>query len=335
LQTRRPTASLTHMFLRSDARISRSLILAISIALAAPLGSGCRLPVAVPNPLAALVQPGTTPSHADLAGIENAYQLGPRLWSGGEPHGNAAFAALAAAGVRTVVSVDGARPDIEAAHRHGLQYVHIPIGYDGVPPQASAALASLAVPRTHGIFVHCHHGKHRGPTAAALVARATGVWDASTAEAWLKLAGTSPDYPGLYRSVREFQMPDAPAVLTAAQSLKPIVAPKGIVDSMVQIDGLAEALTDMRVAGWKPIPAAPDETPVQVARLLLEQFREGLRLHLGPSEPAFFEAMKNSESAAAELESALRKSDKPASDAAWKRIQDSCTSCHRQWRNNR
>jgi hypothetical protein len=323
------------MFLRSDARISRSHLLAISIALAALLGSGCRQPVAVPNPLAALVQPGTTPSHADLAGIENAYRLGPRLWSGGEPHGNAAFAALAAAGVRTVVSVDGARPNLEAAHRHGLDYIHIPIGYDGVPPEASAALASLAVPRAHGIFVHCHHGKHRGPTAAALVARATGAWDAPTAESWLKLAGTSPDYPGLYRSVREFQMPDAAAVSVAYRSLRPVVAPKGIVDSMVQIDGHAETLTDMKAAGWKHIPAAPDETPVQVARLLLEQFREGIRLHIGPSEPAFNEAMKASEAAAAELEAALRKSDKPASDAAWKRIRESCTSCHRQWRNNR
>ena len=323
------------MFLRSDARISRSLILAISIALAAPLGSGCRQPVAVPNPLAALVQPGTPPSHTELAGIENAYRLGPRLWSGGEPLGDAAFAALAAAGVRTVVSVDGARPNLEAAHRHGLDYIHIPIGYDGVPPEASAALASLAVPRTRGIFVHCHHGKHRGPTAAALVARATGSWDAPTAESWLKLAGTSPDYPGLYRSVREFQMPDAAAVSVAYRSLRPVVAPKGIVDSMVQIDGHAETLTDMKAAGWKHIPAAPDETPVQVARLLLEQFREGIRLHIGPSEPAFNEAMKASEAAAAELEAALRKSDKPASDAAWKRIRESCTSCHRQWRNNR
>jgi hypothetical protein len=313
----------------------RPAILAAAIALVAALGSGCQQPVAVSNPSVSLVQPGTTPTRTNLAGIENAFQLGPRLWSGGEPHGDAAFAALAAAGIRTVVSVDGARPDIEAATRHGLKYVHIPIGYDGVPPEASVALASLAVPRADGIFIHCHHGKHRGPTAAALVARATGVWGASTAEAWQKLAGTSPDYPGLYRSVREFQMPDAATLLAAAKSRPPVVAPNGIVDAMVHIDGHAEALADMKAAGWKPIPAAPNETPVQVARLLHEQFREGVRLRLGPSDPAFSESMKASESAASNLEAALRNLDKPAADAAWKQIKDGCTSCHRQWRNNR
>lgn len=314
---------------------SRLVILAAAVALVAVLGSGCQQPSAALKPSIPLVQPAIPSSHVELAGIENAFQLGPRLWSGGEPHGDAAFAALAAAGVRTVVSVDGARPDIEAARRHGLQYVHIPIGYDGVPPEASVALASLAGPGTDGIFVHCHHGKHRGPTAAAIVARATGAWDAPTAEAWQKLAGTSPDYAGLYRSVRDFQMPDAAAISRASRSLKPAVSPKGIVDAMVHIDGHAEALADMKAAGWKPIPAAPDETPVQVARLLHEQFREGVRLRLGPSDPAFADAMKASESAASALESALRNLDRPAADAAWKQIKDGCTSCHRQWRNTR
>ncbi len=313
----------------------RPAILAAAVALVTAIGSGCQQPSATPKPPSPLVQTGTKPSPVELTGVENAYQLGPRLWSGGEPHGDAAFAALAAAGVRTVVSVDGARPDIEAARRHGLQYIHIPIGYDGVPPQATAALASLAVPRGEGIFVHCHHGKHRGPTAAALIARSTGVWDAPTAEAWQKLAGTSPDYPGLYRCVREFQMPDVAALVAAAKSRVPVVTPRGLVDAMVHIDGHTEALADMKAAGWQPIPAAPDESPVQVARLLHEQFHEGVRLHLGPSDPAFIEAMKASESAAASLESALRNLDKPAADAAWKQIKDGCTSCHRQWRNHR
>lgn len=313
----------------------RTVILAAAITALVGLGAGCQQPAPRSNPPVPLVQAGIPSAHADLAGIENAYQLGPRLWSGGEPHGDAAFAALAAAGVRTVVSVDGARPDIETARRHGLRYVHIPIGYEGVPPEASVALASLASPTPNGIFIHCHHGKHRGPTAAAIVARATGAWDASAAEAWQKLAGTSPDYPGLYRSVREFQMPDAAALNSASRALRSVVSPKGIVDAMVHIDGHAEALADMKAAGWKPIAAAPDETPVQVARLFHEQFREGIRLRLGPADPAFSEAMKTSGSAAAALEAALRNGDRPAADAAWKQIKDGCTSCHRQWRNNR
>lgn len=313
----------------------RPAIAAATVAIAAGLGFGCQQPSAALKPSTPLVQAGTKASPVELAGIENAFRLGPRLWSGGEPRGDAAFAVLAANGVRTVVSVDGAQPDIDAARRQGLQYVHIPIGYDGVPPEACAALASLPANQAGGIFIHCHHGKHRGPTAAALVARAAGAWDAPTAEAWQKLAGTSTDYPGLYQSVRDFQMPDAAAIHAAAQSLKPVVAPKGLVDAMVHIDGLTEALTDMKAAGWKPVPAAPDETPVQNARLLHEQFREAVRLRLGPSDDAFARAMKASEAATASLEAALRASDHPAADAAWKQIKDGCASCHRQWRNNR
>ena len=313
----------------------RTAVLAAAFGLVASLGSGCQQPSAALRPSIPLVQPAIPTAQVELASIENAFQLGPRLWSGGEPLGDSAFAALAAAGVRTVVSVDGARPDIEAARRHGLNYVHIPIGYDGVPPEAAAALASLSATKAGGIFIHCHHGKHRGPSAAAIVARASGAWNAPTAEAWQKLAGTSPNYPGLYRSVREFQMPDPAALNSAARSLKAVVSPKGIVNAMVHIDGHAEALGDMKAAGWQAIPTAPDETPVQVARLLHEQFREGVRLRLGPSDPAFVEAMIASESAASNLEAALRNLDKPAADAAWKQIKDGCSSCHRQWRNNR
>ena len=55
---------------------------------------------------------------------------------GAEPHEDVAFAELAELGVRTVVSVDGAKPQADAARHHGLRYVHIPIGYDGVSEEA-------------------------------------------------------------------------------------------------------------------------------------------------------------------------------------------------------
>jgi hypothetical protein len=34
---------------------------------------------------------------------------------------------------QTIISVDGARPNVDAAKKEGLSYVHIPIGYNGVP----------------------------------------------------------------------------------------------------------------------------------------------------------------------------------------------------------
>ena len=282
-----------------------------------------------------LVSADATQTPCTLEGIENAFQLGPRLWSGGEPHGDAAFKALAAAGVRTVVSVDGAKPELEAAHRHGLRYVHVPIGYDGLSEDAVASLASLTTTDRGGVFVHCHHGKHRGPTAAAILARASGAWDATQAEAWQKRAGTSADYPGLYQAVREFRMPDAATLRAAAGKLKPAVPPAGLVESMVIIDGQTEALADMMAAGWKSVPAAPDETPAQAARLLHEQFKEGIRLGLGPKDPDFRRAMEAAEGSSSALMASLNSGDRQAADTAWKQVKESCTRCHQSWRNQR
>ena len=61
--------------------------------------------------------------------IENIHPLTPQLISGGQPKGDVAFSKLAEMGVKTIVSVDGAKPDLELAKKHGLRYVHIPIGY--------------------------------------------------------------------------------------------------------------------------------------------------------------------------------------------------------------
>ncbi len=317
----------------SSLRLPALVVSLLSVIL---LGSGCgtraRSGGSASSPL---IQPGAVAQRHELAGIENAFQLGPRLWSGGEPHGDAAFSALAAVGVTTLVSVDGARPDVEAAQRHGLRYIHIPMGYDGVPSGAAASLAAVSKTKEGEVFVHCHHGKHRGPSAAAVIARAAGAWDAVQAEAWQKAAGTSPDYPGLYRSVREFQMPSDALIKSAGGNQQSAVKPAGLVESMVTVDGQTEALADMKAAGWKPIPALPDETPVQAARLLNEQFREGVRLGLGPKDPAFVQAMKGGEMSSLALESALKSGDRVATDAAWKQVKDGCTACHQRWRNER
>ena len=83
----------------------------------------------------------------------------------------AAFAALASMGIRTLVSMDGARPDVDGARRHGLRYVHIPVGYSGMEPGSIAQLAAVAeaavVGRPHEIkgqavaaFVTLKEGGH-------------------------------------------------------------------------------------------------------------------------------------------------------------------------------
>lgn len=282
-----------------------------------------------------LVPGGSGTEVVVLPGIENGRRIGPRLWSGGEPSGDAAFAALAAHGVRVLVSVDGARPDLEAARRHGLRYVHVPIGYEGVPRWAAEELAALASGQEGGVFVHCHHGRHRGPTAAAIVARAAGAWDGAAANAWQREAGTSPDYAGLYRSVREFAMPSPGALRAAARRHRSYRPPPGLVASMVMVDHHAEVLDAMQRNGWRAMATRPDETPLQAARLLREQFVESIRLGHGDGASGFRAAMARFEAGVGAMEESLRTGDAARATEAWRLLRADCRACHRAWRDGR
>src|SRR5262249_53233573 len=153
----------------------------------------------------------------EIRGIENAFRLSPRLYSGGQS-GPESFAALRDLGIKTIVSVDGSQPDVEAARRVGLRYVHLPVGYDGIPRDRAVRIikATRALPRP--VFVHCHHGKHRGPTAAALCGVASEGWSKGQALAWLKAAGTSPDYHDLFATVDRFTPPSADELTEAGDA---------------------------------------------------------------------------------------------------------------------
>jgi hypothetical protein len=75
--------------------------------------------------------------------------------------------------VKTIVSVDGGKPDVETARKHGIRYVHLPIGYDATD---------------------CTAGLPPSPSCAKF---AEG-WSATKAETWMREAGTAADYLGLY-----------------------------------------------------------------------------------------------------------------------------------------
>src|SRR6185369_3881462 len=105
----------------------------------------------------------------ELPGLHNVLLAADGIYSGSEPHGEEAFAGLAKMGIKTILSVDGARPDVELARQHGLRYVHVPIGYDGISPSAGETLAAAAREAQGPLYVHCHHGKHRGPSATAVI----------------------------------------------------------------------------------------------------------------------------------------------------------------------
>src|SRR4051812_38582828 len=69
---------------------------------------------------------------ANYQGLHNVVTYADGLYCGSVPEGKAGFATLAAIGIKTIISVDGATPEVELASKFGLRYVHLPVGYDGI-----------------------------------------------------------------------------------------------------------------------------------------------------------------------------------------------------------
>jgi len=276
----------------------------------------------------------------ELEGIENAFRLGPKLYSGGQPDPEAGFRALAERGVTTVISVDGARPDLEHARRYGLQYVHVPIGYDGLSRQEAWAIAQAVRTSEGPVFIHCHHGKHRGPAAAALAARCAQNWDVNQALDWLNKAGTSPDYKGLFETVERFEPPTADELDRADITLTERVKVPDFVEGMIQIDERWEHLKAIRDAGFRTPPDQPDLDPPHEALMFVEHYRELQRLDEARQRgPDFVEQLRSAETHARRLSRSLaRAQDQPPPDPAelnaiFNMVGRDCTSCHKVYRN--
>src|SRR5688500_5709584 len=100
-----------------------------------------------------------TPKKLAAEHLPNPWQDHPKVISGGLPEGDKAFKELADLGVKTVISVDVAKPDVALAKKYGLRYVHLPHGYDGVPELRAKELAKAVRDLPGPVYIHCHHGK--------------------------------------------------------------------------------------------------------------------------------------------------------------------------------
>jgi protein tyrosine phosphatase (PTP) superfamily phosphohydrolase (DUF442 family) len=288
-------------------------------------------------------KPFATPERLVAPGIENAFRLSPRLYSGGEPQGEGAFEALQALGVKTIVSVDGASPDIETAHKFGIRYVHLPVGYDGVPREQAVRLVQATRTLPGPVFVHCHHGKHRGPAAAALCGIAMEGWSKHEALSWLKQAGTSPDYRGLFASVDQFVAPSPEELDRVLSDLPEQAKVPAFVAAMVQVDKRWDHLKAIREAGFKAPSNEPDLDPPHEALQLAEHFRELLRLSETKGKgDDFRRKMEVAERSAIALKAALKRLSEDNSalsrrqaDEAFAAAAKRCTGCHVRYRDNK
>ena len=271
----------------------------------------------------------------ETAHLPNPVRVHERVISGGLPEGDAAFAELKKLGLRTVISVDGAKPDVATAEKYGMRYIHLPHGYDGVPEAKAKELAKAVRDLPGVIYIHCHHGKHRSPAAAAVACLGAGLIGHADATLVLSVAGTSEGYRGLFQSVSEAQPLDAALLDTLQPDFPSVAKLPPMAEAMVAIEHIHDHLRTIEKAGWKTPLAQPDPAPDHEALLLREHFTELLRTKELQEQPAAFQKLaKEAESAAFALEDLLKSSDFETENASrlFLAVSDNCKSCHQAFR---
>jgi len=258
------------------------------------------------------------------------YRYSEAVLVGSEPEGDEGFQSLQKMGIRVILSVDGAQPDVELARRYGMRYVYIPIGYAAIDQNAALAMTRVARAINQPLYVHCHHGRHRAPAAAAIVCLAAGTLSHEQSVTLMKKSGTSPDYRGLWRDVAAFRPPAADTQLPELQEAATV---ESMAAAMAVLDRHLEQVKLVAKAGWKVPASHPDLVPVTEALLVQEGLTEaGLYLH-GDTSETFRKLLKQSESDAMELTRALQAGDSHKAGLALVSLEKGCTKCHVEFRN--
>ncbi|MCA9300501.1 MAG: hypothetical protein KDA28_15630, partial [Phycisphaerales bacterium] len=182
---------------------------------------------------------------------------------------------LRAMGVHTIISVDGAVPDVERAATYGLRYVHLPIGYGGFDEERRLQLvrATRDGRREGPVYVHCHHGQHRSAGAAATVVASLG-WD--TPDAMIErmhVAGTSPHYAGLYACAAAATVVPDEVIDGVDGDLPEVSRPTDLVRSMVEMGHTIDHLARIDAWNWTTPEDHPDLVPLAEASRLADLLR--------------------------------------------------------------
>ena len=248
-------------------------------------------------------------------------------------------------GVKTILSVDGKVPDHELAAKYGLRYVHVPIQYSGIDVPARLHIAKTFRELEGPFYVHCFHGKHRGPAAAAL---GRIVLDGATREQAVaemrQWCGTSGKYAGLYETIARAPLPaleDTDAIqwdFPAAHEFK------GIRHAMIGISRIHDHLKALSGRGWAVDPNHPDLSASNETAQLVEIFRTARATAEVEKKPDDFQGwMRESVAASEALLATLGEMPTgyaeheqwaQAATAGFDAVNGLCSSCHQVYRNH-
>jgi len=296
-------------------------------------------PVRAYDAAALVTLPERAPS--DSPGLHHVYALSDNIVSGAEPEGRAAFASLAERGIRTIVSVDGATPDHELAAEFGMRYVHVPIRYSGIEQGELTALTKTFRELEGPFFVHCFHGKHRGPAAAAVGRLTLDSVDRRVALAEMRQwSGTSEKYDGLYSAVAFAELPD-PATTSRFEFDFPAAhAFDGFREAMVHMAREHDVLIALADRGWEAHPDHPDWDGRNAATKLADILAQTHTMQEVLDEDSEYQGwLVSSEQMSRQIADLLGRVDQGDREAAAPaaklvgELKNTCNRCHSGYRN--
>ncbi len=259
--------------------------------------------------------------------------MAPNIWSGSEPTGKAEYAQLQSMGIRTVISVDAVAPNIELAKAHGIRVVHLPIGYDKVPDKRVFQITYAIATLEHPIYIHCHHGKHRGPAAAAAGAIAAGYITNDQGLEFMKRAGTSPSYSGLWQSVQLVPRLNLEKIRAQTFPLPERQETSDFITSMGQIDRLHDQLWDRADENFVTPKDHPDLTADAIAGQIQDLLRASATAEEIANQGVHIKLLlQDSIDATIRIEQALAQDDLDAARFALEDLNQSCLDCHTRFR---
>ena len=297
------------------------------------LSFGCQSRPAAPAQAAIPVPPVGADQASHLPGLHNVVTYAPDRIGGGQPEGREGFATLAAMGIKTIVSVDGQKPDVELAEQLGMRYVHLPISYDTVTPQRQQELAQALTNCDGPIYLHCHHGKHRSAAALGSALVLCGTLTPEQAQQRMKVSGTAKEYTGLWQAVASGKPLSADQLRADSKSFPSVATVTGMVATMAGIDAVFDLVKQSEKAGWQAPGDHPDLVATKETARLALLFAELQHDTESKALPADYQQqLQKAIEQSKALDAAVRNADAKQAAELLAALGKGCKSCHVTYR---